>query len=222
MTEAKKVLKEGSNKVTVVGTLVEKNLEEKSYTNSQTGETVEQIVGTISVRTGENEVHQVRLRSNKFSKKGKVYSLYKEYLKVRNEYISQADVAEAAQNGIELVADVVSVNGKLRPFQQINGVSIKRIEDKEQHFQANFEAKIKIDRALVEVGSEGEVTIEAEVIDNNPFNLTFLSPIEAAEFFLEYDLRGKLKVGGEILSKTKCNKYVAEFLINNGALLYED
>ena len=212
--------KEYLNRVIIVGTLVAKHLEEGAYTN-QDGTIVERIVGTISVRTGENKVHQIRLRSNKLTKAGTENGLYKGYVTVRNEYISQADVAEAAKKGIELVADVISVDGKLRPFQQINGVTINRIDDKEQHFQASFEATIKLDRVLKNVGSR--MIIKAEAIEYKPFNLTLSSPIESSEFFLEDYLRGKMmKVGGEILGETKGNEYVADLLINNGALIYEE
>lgn len=89
----KREIKEGTNKVTVVGTLVEKNFEDTYFTNNQ-GERVDQIKGTISIRTGENEVHQVRLESNKLTKAGAENGLAKGYNTVRTEFVSVADVAD--------------------------------------------------------------------------------------------------------------------------------
>lgn len=105
MTETtKKELKEGINKVTVVGTLVEKNFEDTFFTNQQ-GERVDQIKGTISVRTGENEVHQVKLESNKLTKAGTENGLAKGYNTVRTEFVSVADVAD----GIEKLSKLIGV-----------------------------------------------------------------------------------------------------------------
>lgn len=212
--------KEYLNRVIIVGTLVAKHLEEGAYTN-QDGTIVNQIKGTISIRTGENEMHQIRLRSNKLTKAGTENGLYKEYVKVRDEYISTVDVAEAAKSGVELEADVVSVNGSLRPFQQITGLFIKRMEDKEQQFLANFDVKIKIERVLENVGSK--VIIKAVVIDDKPFKVTFTSPFETSDFFLGYELRDKMmRLGGEISSETRGDEYIADLLINKGALIYEE
>src|SRR5690606_34723371 len=111
-TENKAVeLKEGANKVTVVGTLVEKNLEFGEYNKQVDGQTVkvENISGSIRVRTGEHEVHTIRLRSNKFTNAGKENSLYKGYVTIKDEYVSVADAAENP----ELTPTKVKIDGKL-------------------------------------------------------------------------------------------------------------
>lgn len=228
MTEAKKVLKEGTNKVTVVGTLVEKNLEDKSYTNSQTGETVEQIVGTISVRTGENEVHQIRLRSNKLTKTGTENGLYKGYVTVRDEYISTADVAEAAKNGQQLVASQVSVDGKLttneyygqdgqlRQFQQIEGKFVNRLRETDDPTpRAVFEVDILINGVKAEV-IDGDDTDRALVDSLIPsytgiFPYKFAVIEEGSGFFLDELQKGQtVKVYGNILNVKKEHKKLVE------------
>lgn len=159
------VLKEGTNKVTVIGVLSEKNLELKEYTNQQ-GEKVESIVGTISVRTGEHEVHQVRLRSNKFTKAGKENSLYKDYLTIQNETTSQADCAQS--DNPDLKPDVVKVDGalvtneyygqdgQLRQFQQVQGKFVNRITDfTKEDMGAFFEVDTFIEKKRPEVDREG-------------------------------------------------------------------
>src|SRR6185312_9583961 len=107
MTEQiKKELKEGFNRAVVVGELVEKNLEETSYTRDD-GTVVEQIKGSISVRTGDHEVHQIRLRSNKYTNAGKENTLYKGYQTVVNEYVSVADL----EKNPDLTPSLVKVDG---------------------------------------------------------------------------------------------------------------
>lgn len=223
----KKVLKEGANKVTVVGTLVEKNLEEKSFTNDK-GETVEQIVGSISVRTGENEVHQIRLRSNKLTKAGAENSLYKGYVTVRDEYISQADVAEAANRGVELQASQVSVDGKLttneyygadgqlRQFQQIEGKFVNRLRETDDPTpRAVFEVDVLINGVKPEA-SDGEDTGRALVDSLIPsfagiFPYKFAVVEEGADFFLEELKKGQtVKVYGNLLNVKKEHKKMVE------------
>lgn len=217
----KREIKEGTNKVTVVGTLVEKNFEDKSYTNSTTGETVEKIVGTLSVRTGENEVHQIRLESNKLTKAGKENGLYKGYVTVRDQYVSVADVAEAAKNGQELVADEVSVNGelttneyygqdgKLRQFQQIKGKFVNRLRETDDKTpRAQFEIDIFVDKVRPEIKDEdetGRAIVEGLVPTfNSIFPYTFTVIPEGSDFFLNDLQRGQtLKVYGNILNVKK-------------------
>lgn len=251
MTETtKKELKEGTNKVTVVGTLVEKNLEEKTFTNSN-GETVEQIVGTISVRTGENEVHQVRLRSNKLTKAGTENGLYKGYQTV-NTMISVADTA----NNPDLVPDIVRVNGKLttneyygqdgqlRQFQQIEGRFVNRLKDGEDSTpQASYEVDIFISNVKPEIQDEietGRAVVNAYIPTFNAIVPYQFKVIEAgSDFFLnELEKSQTLKVYGNILNvkketikfveaafgdpiEEKSYTYISESLINNAKVPYD-
>lgn len=224
MTTTKKELKEGMNKVTLVGTLVEKNLEEKSYTNSQTGETVEQIVGTISVRTGENEVHQVRLRSNKLTKAGAENSLYKGYKKIQDTMVSVADVAQNP----ELVADEVNVNGKLttneyygqdgqlRQYQQIEGKFVNRLRDTDDATRrATFEADVfiaSIRPEFVDDEETGRTTLDTYIPTFNaivPYK--FVTVPEGADFFQNELEKGQtIKVYGSLLNVKKEHKKMVE------------
>lgn len=217
----KKELKEGINKVTVVGTLVEKNFEDKSYTNSTTGETVEKIVGNLSIRTGENEVHQIRLESNKLTKAGAENGLYKGYVTVRDQYVSVADVAEAAKNGIKIVADEVSVNGELttneyygqdgqlRQFQQIKGKFVNRLRETDDKTpRAQFEIDVFVNKVRPEMKGDdetGRAILEGYVPTFNsifPYKFTVIP--EGSEFFLNDLQRNQtLKVYGNILNVKK-------------------
>lgn len=216
----KKELKEGINKVTVVGTLVEKNFEDTFYTN-QKGERVDQIKGTISIRTGENEVHQVKLESNKLTKDGKENGLAKGYATVRDQYVSVADVAEAAKNGIELVADEISVNGqldnneyygqdvKLRQYQGIKGKFVNRLRETDDKTpRAVFEIDVFVDKVRPEMNGDeetGRAILEGLVPTYNSIFPYKFTVIEAgSDFFLNDLERGQtLKVYGNILNVKK-------------------
>lgn len=253
MTEQikKAALKEGTNVVTVVGTLVEKNLEEKSYTNSN-GETVEQITGTISVRTGENEVHQVRLRSNKLTKAGNENGLFKGYMTIKNDFISVADCS----NNPELVADEVSVNGKLttneyygqdgqlKQFQQIEGKFVNRLRDTDNPTKrAEFEVDVFVSNARPEFVDEettGRTTLETFIPSySGVFPYVFKTVQEGEDFFQNELEKGQtVKVYGNLLNVKKEHKkmvemgfgadkeeisytYVSESLITNAKMPYE-
>lgn len=221
MTETtKKELKEGINKVTVVGTLVEKNFEDTFYTNNK-GERVDQIKGTISVRTGDNEVHQIKLESNKLNKAGNENGLAKGYATVRDEYISVADVAEAAKKDIKLVADEISVTGeldtneyygadlKLRQFQQVKGRFVNRLRETDDRTpKAVFEIDIFIDKVRPEMNGDdetGRAIVEGLVPTYNSIFPYKFAVIEAgSDFFLNDLQRGQtLKVYGDILNVKK-------------------
>jgi hypothetical protein len=218
MTEQVKVLKEGVNVATVVGVLVEKNLEEKSYTNNETGQTVEQIVGSISVRTGENEVHQVRLKSNKLTKAGKENSLYKGYQTINSEFVSVADAA----NNPELVPTQVRVSGKLttneyygqdgilKQYQQIEGKFVNRLTDKDDPTpRATFEAEVFVSKTKPETdrykdGEEtGRAIVESYIPTFNaivPYNFAVIE--QGADFFTSEIQKGQtIKVYGQIVNK---------------------
>lgn len=217
MTEQVKVLKEGVNVVTVVGTLVEKNLEETSYTNSE-GKVIEQIKGSISVRTGEHEVHQVRLRSNKFTNAGKENSLYKGYQTINTEFVSVADVA----NNPELTPTQVRVNGKLttneyygqdeklKQYQQIEGKFVNRLTDKDDPTpRATFEVEVFVSKTKSETDryKDGEETGRAIVESYIP-TYTAIAPYnfavveQGADFFITEIQKGQtIKVYGQIVNK---------------------
>ena len=219
MAEAKKVLKEGTNKVTVVGTLVEKNLDFSPFTNDK-GETVERIRGSISVRTGENEVHKINLKANRFTKAGGENKNYKGYVTIKDQFISVADVAEAAKNGEELKADEVRVDGKLFTneywqndqffqYQQIEGKFVNRLKEGEDGTPiANFETDIFIDKVKPEMKDDsetGRAIVSAWIPTFNaivPYKFSVIE--EGSDFFMNELQRGQtLKVYGNLLNVKK-------------------
>jgi hypothetical protein len=254
MTEqVKKVeLKEGFNKATVVGTLVEKNLEETSYTK-QDGTKVEQIKGSISIRTGEHEVHQVRLQTNKFTNAGKENGFFKGYQTIKNEYISVADVADNP----ELVATQLKVDGKittneyygqdgqLKQYQQIEGTFVNRLTDKDDATpRAVYETEVFVAKTRPEMkdGEEtGRALVDAYIPTYSgivPYKFAVIE--QGADFFLSEVKKGQtIKLYGQILNKKEEHvkfvpaafgddirevtySYVTESLILNAALPYDE
>lgn len=214
MTEVKQLV-EGYNVATVVGTLVEKNLEEGSYTDKD-GNKVEQIKGSISIRTGEHEVHQVRLQSKKFTNAGKENSLYKGYQTINSEFISVADVA----NNPELVPTQVRVNGKvttneyygqdgkLKQYQQIEGKFVNRLTDKDDATpRATFEVEVFVSKTRPEMDKDGEETgraiVESFIPTYSgivPYNFKVIA--EGADFFTSEVQKGQtIKLYGQITNK---------------------
>lgn len=215
MTEQVKVLKEGFNKATVVGTLVEKNLKETSYTK-QDGTVVEQIKGTISIRTGENEVHQVQLQTNKFTKAGTENTFYKGYKTIENEYVSVADLVDNPT----LVPTQVKVDGKattneyygqdsqFKQYQQIEGAFVNRLTDKDDPTpRATFEVEVFVSKTKPETDREGEETGRAIVESYIPtysgiVPYKFAVIEQGADFFLNDVKKGQtIKVFGQIVNK---------------------
>lgn len=208
-------LKEGFNKAFIVGTLVEKNLESKPYTDNQTGATVERIMGTISVRTGENEVHQIRLRQNKMKKAGGENTLYKALETINNEYVSVADT----ESNPELVPTQLSVqgsivnneyygqDGQLRQYQQIQGLFVNRLREQDDPTpRATFEVEIFVKNVIPEMEGEDETgrAIVNAIIPTyqaaTPYK--FATVKEGTDFFLnDVESNSTLKVYGQIVNK---------------------
>lgn len=217
-TETKAVeLKEGANKVEVVGTLVEKNLEFGEFTKQVNGQPVkvENIKGSISVRTGDNEVHTIRLRSNKLTNAGKENSLYKGYVTILNDFVSAADVADNPEltpsqvkvDGKLTTNEYYGQDGKLRQFQQIEGKFVNRLTDKDDPTpRATFEAEIYINKVKPEM-ENGEETERAIVESYIPsFNAIFpynFAVIEQGSSFFQDDVqKGQtIKVFGQLVNK---------------------
>ncbi|WP_144509875.1 hypothetical protein [Bacillus sp. FJAT-22090] len=163
MTETtKKELKEGFNKVTVVGTLVEKNFEDTFFTNQQ-GERVDQIKGTISIRTGENEVHQVKLESNKLNKEGKENGLAKGYNTVRTEFVSVADVAEGT-NKLAKLNGVKDDSGEGLVYSYDEAVKVLNKQSFDTKFVANPTDKIDV------LEKDGLFTYKVQYVKNDENN----------------------------------------------------
>lgn len=217
----KREIKEVTNKVTVVGTLVEKNFEDKSYTNSTTGETVEKIVGTLSVRTGENEVHQIQLRFYKYEKGMKKNGLSKEF-NLLNEIVSVQDTSTSPG----LVADFITVNGILSQGEnhplKIIGLQFDRLKlHEDSNPRATFEVTVNIERVLEDLSSGGYINVDATMLNNKQkIPLSFLLPQESSVFFEEFDvLNREMRLSGTILSNFKNTHYSPKLYVNRGAFI---
>lgn len=219
MTTATKAveLKEGANKVEVVGTLVEKNLEYGEYTKQVDGQSVkvENISGTISVRVSDTEVHTVRLRSNKFTNAGKENSLYKGYETIKNEYVSVADAADNPElnptqvrvDGKLTTNEYYGQDGKLRQFQQIEGKFVNRLTEKDDPTpRATFEVDVYIDGVKPEMENEeetGRALVSTWIPTFNAIIPYKFAVIEQGSSFFQDDIekRQTIKVYGQLVNK---------------------
>lgn len=226
-------LKEGFNKAYLVGTLVEKNIESKPYTDNKTGATVERLMGTISIRTGESEVHQVRLRQNKMKKAGGENALYKALETINNEYVSVADT----ESNPELVPTVLSVqgsitnneyygaDGQLRQYQQIEGLFVNRLREQDDATpRATFEVEVFVKNTTPEMeGDEetGRAIVNAWIPTYSaviPYKFATIK--EGADFFLnDVESNSTLKVYGQIVNKRE--KHVKQVPSGFGAPIEE-
>lgn len=252
MGTAKKELKEGFNRVTVVGTLVEKNLEDSFYMK-QDGTRVDQLKGSISVRTDDHEVHEIRLKTNKFTNAGAENTFYKGYKTVQDEFVSVADkdknpelvVSEVSVSGKLTTNEYYGHDGKLRQYQQIEGVFVNRLTEKDDPTpRAVFETEIYISKTRPEMDADGETgraIVESYIPTFHaiiPYNFTTV--VEGADFFIGDIQKGQtIKVYGQILNKKeehvkmveaafgapieeKSYTYTTESLIQNAKQPYEE
>lgn len=246
------VLKEGENKVEIVGVLVEKNLEPTSYKNDK-GETIEGIKGSISVRTSESEVHQIQLQSNKLTKAGAENKMFLGYQTIQNEYVTVADAA----NNPELKPDMIRVNGslntneyygqdgQLKQYQQVKGKFVNRLTDKDDPTpRATFEVEVFVDAVRPEIKNDeetGRVKLSAWIPTYNsivPYNFSVVA--EGADFFTDtVEKASTIKVYGQLLNvreehiklveagfgadiEEKTYTYINEALVKTAAMPYEE
>ncbi len=229
MTEEKKVLRQAENKVIIVGTLVEKNLEPKTFTKAD-GTKNEAMTGDISVRTGENEVHKIRFFANKLTKAGAENKQYKALETVNNEYISQADVAKAAEKGEDVTASVIRVNGslslnefyapdgKLRQYQQVSGRFVNRLkEDEDPTPKAEFDVEGVVNKVAPEFNAEGDET-ERALVDllipeygGKVIPYSFVVKEHGKDFVIdEYEKGSTVRIFGDIVNIRKPHKKLIE------------
>lgn len=177
----KQQLREAGNTVTIVGTLVEKNLEVKEFQNRQkVGETYNAITGELHIRTSEHEVHRVRFFSKEFTNAGAESRQFKALQTVQNEYVSVADLAEREDKedaeGNELTPTKLRIRGRmglnefygqdgqLRQYEQIDGQFASRLDaDDKTPFGAEFDVEGIVKRVIEEFDKDGEETDRAKI-----------------------------------------------------------
>ncbi|MFS0643768.1 hypothetical protein [Siminovitchia sp. 179-K 8D1 HS] len=217
MTE-KKQLRQALNQVVVVGTLVEKNLESKEFTR-QDGTKSEAMTGSISVRTGENEVHQIRFFANKFTKAGAENRQYKALQTVIDEYVSVADTesnpdavpSKVRVTGKLALNEFYAPDGQLRQYQTIEGRFVNRLKEGEDDTpMAQFDTEGIVSAAKPEFDKDGEETDRAilELLipqyNGTVIPYTFVVGENGKDFVLDEYTKGKsVRIYGDIVSIRK-------------------
>lgn len=149
-------LRQGLNKVLLVGEVVEKEFEVKQFNDKKTGEPYNAAVGSFSIRTGENETHTARFFKKEFTKAGAVSKAFTGMQTAADRYISVADIANKIEKGLaqegELTPTKVSIQAnlsknefyndeeELKQYNQINIDFISEIKD-----ASKYEPKAEFD-----------------------------------------------------------------------------
>lgn len=93
-------LRQALNKVALVGEVVEKEFEVKGYTDKKTGEPYNALVGSVTVRTGENETHTARFFKKEMTKAGAVSKSFTSVKSGLEKYLSVADISKKIEKGL--------------------------------------------------------------------------------------------------------------------------
>lgn len=167
MTENKQQLREGTNKVDIIGVLKEKDLEVKELTDKKTGVKYNAITGDLVVKVGENGEHKIKIFAKEKTKAGAVSKLFKAYQTVADTYLSIADIAgmpEDSREGLyptrlsvqgELATNDYYANGKMNSFPEIKGKFISSVKSGDEEDKATFEAEMFIEKKNKELDKDG-------------------------------------------------------------------
>lgn len=225
MMAEEKALRQAENRATIVGVLVEKNLEEKTFTRED-GTQNEAMTGEISVRTGENEVHRIRFFANKYTRNGEENRQYKALQTVNNEYISVADAAEqeGVTPSIVRVTGRLALNeyygqdGELKQYPQIEGAFVTRLKETDDLTPiAQFNVEGIVNRVAPEFDKNGDETDRAVLellipgYQGRITPLTFVVEPHGKDFVLsEYTKGASVRVYGNIVNRRIEHKKVVE------------
>ncbi|TPF18067.1 hypothetical protein [Priestia megaterium] len=153
-------IRQGENTVEITGVLAENRLE---YYTSQSKKNF--IRGQFDIKTGEDEIHTVRVFSSELKKDGTPSAGYKGFETVMNEYKSIQDVGEEEATKVMVRSGTLEMNdykggdGMIRSFPQISTFSVTRPKN-----GANLEPKAEltiegyIQSISAETDREGEET----------------------------------------------------------------
>lgn len=155
-------LRQGTNRVTIVGILKEKNLKliNKDGKNG--------VAGDLVITTGENQEHKIKIFAYDKKEDGTENGLYKGFKTIYDNYLSLADVEDPSfatkvsiRNG-SFKANDFSIGGKLISTVEIGANFIQTAKEDEEE-KAIFEAEIFYTAIKEEVDKEGEETGRVEV-----------------------------------------------------------
>lgn len=168
------VLRQADNSVNITGVLVEKNLEVKDYTDKRDGSPYKAITGTLSVRTSEHEVHQIRYFSKQFTNAGAENRQFKSLQTIQDEYVSVADLADS--NDPEAKASEISIignlnlnefyggDGQLQQRMQLNGRFANRLREQDDPTpKAEYDIEGIVSKVVEEFDQDGVPTDRVKI-----------------------------------------------------------
>lgn len=206
------------NNVLLVGEVFDHELEIKEVTANNVKQN--QIMGTVFVRTGENETHRVFIFSRQFTKAGKENGMYAGYVTLKNEMVTVKQIAEdKAPEGVteptklrvsgELGMSEYYVEGKLKSNMQIKGNFLNRVKPEETYEpQAKFDVEGIVSKKRPETNQDGEtgrVIVELMIPSyQSPILVDFVAPEEYEGYINDnFDAGLTVNIYGQIINFSK-------------------
>lgn len=209
-------LREGLNKVTLIGRLKEKNLKLISK-DGKNG-----VAGDLVIETGENQEHKVKIFAYDKKENGEANALYKGFKTIYDEYVSMAEDEENAtkiviRNGSFKKNDF-AIAGKVVSNVEISANFIQRAKEEEYEPKATFETEIFYTSIKEEVDKEeketGRVEVKGYIVGYGGviIPIEFVSANkEVAQYILNNFEKNKTGViAGNIISTVERKKIVKE------------
>jgi len=203
------------NKAFLVGEVYDHELEIKDVKVKDVP--MQQIQGTVHLRTGENETHRVFIFSRSITNAGKENGIFAGYKTLHDEMITVKMIAEGkAPEGA--VSTKLRVNGemgmneyyregKLSSNLQIKGNFLNRLKaDEAYEPQAKFDIEAIVNKKRLEIkgedGETGRTLIELIVpAYQAPVLMEFIAPAEYADYIEEnFEIGATVNVYGDIVN----------------------
>lgn len=185
------------------------------------GKKMDVIMGSISIRTGENELHTVRLYSRELTAKGEKNKMFEGYKTVMNDMVTVTDISEGkAPEGAEPTK--LRVNGSLsmseyfneggfNAFLQVQGRFVNRVKTEEGH---TFEPKATYDVEGIVMSRVPEMKDDEETgrqkvrlmipTYNGAIELEFISKEEHGEYIEDnFEVNSTVNLYGSIINFSK-------------------
>lgn len=240
-------LRQADNQVIIEGILVEKRLEQKANNEGK-----EYITGELDIEVRENEVHTVRVFSNKLKQDGSENGIYKGLVTVDEEYKSIASHGREEADKVRITQGQVGINdyygqdGMLRTFPQLSTNFVNRLAASDEfNPRAEFEVEIFVKSIVPEVKNDeetGRVKVNGIIplYGGKVAPFEFMVSEEGSEYVSDnYEVASTVKVYGDIINYKETKKTeqavafgkpkekityntVREYLITGGSEPYDE
>lgn len=203
------------NNAFLIGEVFDHELEIKDVTVKNVP--MQQIAGTVFIRTGENETHRVFIFSRSITNVGKENGIFAGYKTLHDEMITVKMIAEGkAPEGSEptklRVTGEIGMNeyyrdGNLTSNLQIKGNFLNRLKaDEAYEPQAKFDVEGIVNKRRMEIkGEDGETgrTLVELIIPayQAPVLIEFIAPAEYADYIEEnFEMGATVNIYGKIVN----------------------